>query len=276
MLVVATLGLTAYLLIFNRRYQLLLSGVTGRPIGYAPLFELMVYSRFLNHTVPQSGNAYRGIRLKADAGITYTAYVRSSVFFAWLDTTINFLIAGIVILTLEPSIEIHGVPVLPAVCVVWLTVVCAPLLLTAVWAQFETLGVANRIPSKFLMQNQTVSQGIGNFLRSPRAVLAFFALSSALFVLMSSVFWSLFMSTGVIVSGADLALFYALYRLTILVTLTPGNLGVRELAYGLLAGGLGVGLVVGVVATLLLRILTTVVLACAFIWFRLVARNMPE
>jgi hypothetical protein len=54
--------------------------------------------------------------------------------------------------------------------------------------------------------------------------------------------------------------FYALYRLTFHVNITPGNIGIRELAYGLLCAQADVGMSKGILVSAELRILSTVVL----------------
>jgi uncharacterized membrane protein YbhN (UPF0104 family) len=53
--------------------------------------------------------------------------------------------------------------------------------------------------------------------------------------------------------------------------ITPGNLGVRELAYGGFSGALGVGLGTGVLVTLMIRILSFSLLAAMALglkWYR--------
>lgn len=50
----------------------------------------------------------------------------------------------------------------------------------------------------------------------------------------------------------DLALFLALYKLSTLVVLTPGNLGIREMAFGFLSQALGIGMAEGILASAML------------------------
>lgn len=275
-LVAAVVLLVAYFLLYNKRYQTLLVGVTGIRVSFGVLYELMVHTRFLNQVVPQSGNAYRGVRLKTDIGIRYTDYVSSAALFAWLDTITNLLIATAVIFAVDSGLKLSGVSVLPAIIALSAALIVAPFILAHLARMLVQSGVATaRWPNLIASFDKSIS-GIRRFVAYPGAVTRFVVLSVLLFATMGSIFWLLFKSIGVQLSVSELALFYALYRMTILVTVTPGNIGVREFAYGALAGGLGVGALVGVVTTLVLRCLTAVVLAISYLIFQFLSIRRPD
>jgi uncharacterized membrane protein YbhN (UPF0104 family) len=80
------------------------------------------------------------------------------------------------------------------------------------------------------------------------------------FITMALVFQTLLGTVGVTLPTATLAVFYALYRLTFHINITPGNIGIREAAFGLLCSQADVAVSTGVLVSTELRILSIVVL----------------
>ena len=88
----------------------------------------------------------------------------------------------------------------------------------------------------------------------------FFLLSLIIFFLMSLVFKMLFLSVGIRIDISGLALFYTLYRITMYVNIIPGNLGLRELMYGVLGEQLNAGMLESMIVSILLRIFSYIAL----------------
>jgi uncharacterized membrane protein YbhN (UPF0104 family) len=259
--------MAAYFPIYSLRYQVLLQAVAQKRLPFGYLFGLMVLSRFLNQTAPQLGNAYRGVRLREDHGIPYTDYVASYVAFAWLDTIFNLVVAILLCSVAGAAhVSLGTVPALPALTSLLAATIFVPLLGLALVKRFAW--AAGRWP--------WVGQRLGRAVRLSTVVLRdalalgkFGGLSLAGFVLMGLVFWFLFRGLGATTSAWQLSLFYALYRMTMLLLLTPGSLGIREVASGGLGGILGVGLGVSVAVTIIIRVLGLIILAALAVAWKL-------
>jgi putative Mn2+ efflux pump MntP len=77
---------------------------------------------------------------------------------------------------------------------------------------------------------------------------------------MTQVFRILLAATGSVIDLATIGVFYALYRLTFHINITPGNLGIREIAYGLLCAGAHIGMSKGLLISAELRIFSAIIL----------------
>jgi uncharacterized membrane protein YbhN (UPF0104 family) len=75
--------------------------------------------------------------------------------------------------------------------------------------------------------------------------------------------WIGFAALGREVGAAEAIAFYVLLQLATYLTITPGNLGVQELAFGALAVGVGGAAVEGVVVSGLLRVTGVLALVAA-------------
>jgi len=58
----------------------------------------------------------------------------------------------------------------------------------------------------------------------------------------------------VLIHWTNLALFLAFYNMSLYLTITPGNIGVREIIFGALASALGVGMAEGIIASAVHRV----------------------
>ena len=59
---------------------------------------------------------------------------------------------------------------------------------------------------------------------------------------------------GVRVEVLGLTVLYTLYKLSVLLVITPGNLGVREIGIGIICQGLGIDIAEALMASLILRL----------------------
>ncbi len=77
----------------------------------------------------------------------------------------------------------------------------------------------------------------------------------------TGVLYLCFWSFGIEVELPVMALFYIVLKLSNQIIITPGNLGVRELAYGILSEQVQIGMAEGIMIAVVLRVLNTLVIA---------------
>jgi uncharacterized membrane protein YbhN (UPF0104 family) len=199
------------------------------------------------------GSVYRGVTLKRDYGVSYTDFISANVFFIWTDTLFNFLLAIILVVAVGAQLELFGMPVEYFLLLAFIAVLISPFVASAALAKMPQ---SSKLLKKLAQVNQQLLVG----LKDPSYMLGTTALALISFALMGTVFKLLLVALEVDVSISTLAVFYALYRLTFHVNLTPGNIGVRELAYGLLCAEAHIGMSKGLLISTELRILSILVL----------------
>lgn len=249
---IMTVLIVAFLL-HAQRFVLLIGEHCRCRIPLLDWVRMLVVVRFLNNLVPQMGSIHRGIALKRDFGISYTDYIAANIFFVWTDTLLNFLIALTLFQFGTTQLELFG---LSAGTFFGISSAC--LLLSPFLAQ-SLLG-RTKNPSKFIQKFAQVADELIEGLRSPRYMIATTAIALASFLLMTQVFRMLLSAVGAEADLATLAVFYALYRLTFHINVTPGNVGIREIAYGLLCAQARIGMSQGLLIAAELRVLSIVVL----------------
>jgi uncharacterized membrane protein YbhN (UPF0104 family) len=246
--------------LMSLRLSLAVESAGGPRISEFVWFRLTSVGQFLNLFGPL-GNVYRAVVLKRDHGLSYTAYASALFTFVWLDTLMAFLIALVVVTLLEPGLDMLGYPALLVLLVVIVATALAPLVALRVVSR---LGRA--VPARFSARLVQLFATAGEALRRPRFVARFLVLNLITTVVHASVLWLGFFAVGGRVGPSGLVLFQVFVRASNLIQITPGNVGINEFAYGLLAHVSHSSVEQGVSVALLNRTIgtvTTIVLGVA-------------
>lgn len=233
----------------------------GQGVSRVAWFRITSVGQFLNQFVPQLGNVYRAVVLKRDHGVSYLSYASALFAFVWLDTLMAFAIAFLIVAALEPGITLLGFPGLAVLLLVIAGTASGPVVAHALFSRFRPAS-----QSRHYARLVALLATARAMLRSPRFLTRFFLVNVVTTVVHATALFLGFHAVGASVGLAGLVLFQVFIRFSNLIQVTPGNLGVNELAYGLLAHasdataeqGVGVALLaraVGLVTVNLLGVL---------------------
>jgi uncharacterized membrane protein YbhN (UPF0104 family) len=243
-----------YLLLYSLRFVLLFEYHSGKKLGLLIWLRMIIVMRLLNNLFPQLGTIYRGVTLKRDFGISYTSFVSANLFFIWSDTVFNFVVAGLLLILLGTQLELWGVPAAPMLIIFGLLIAATP---------FPSKLLLKRIPSyltRFSARLTQIADEVASGAKDWRYLAKVNLVTLGSMISMILIFGELFKILGVELGLGTLAVFYALYRLTFYINITPGNIGIREFAYGLLCTQAGVSVGTGALVAAEVRIFSLIVL----------------
>jgi uncharacterized membrane protein YbhN (UPF0104 family) len=247
----------AYFLIYNFRLKLVFEKCSGQILPFWPVFKLLMLANFLNMVLSQVGNIYRAVRLKSEFNVSYTSYVSSLSSIYWLDTCFNFIVAIIVILTVKSDFQIGIFSAWKLFMVLALLVIAAPV-------AADTLLSKIKIKNNFLAWihsklSEVFTVTINN-LKDFRYILKIMVLGIPILLITVAGQFILFRGFGIILTIPALLVFYVLLRLSTFITITPGNIGVQEIAYGFLSQQMGIGMAQGILVSVVARVLSSIVI----------------
>lgn len=264
-LILGIIGLQLlYYLLQSCRFQIVIEKCSDRKIPFFPWLKLFVLGRFLNTIFSQTGNVYRSVRLKKDYGISYTRYIGAFASIAWLDTCMNLVIAVVVIAIANPGFVIGKLTAWKILTVLSAVCIAAPigseiLLRKLKFKNSRLLWIRSKL-------HEVLTISIRN-LRDPVFLLKFFAIGMVIFARTCIIFHLYFRVFDIHVGLPALAVFYALFKLSFFIVLTPGNLGVQEVAWGFLSEQMGFGMAEGVLVSAFIRAIGTAVICTLGIVF---------
>lgn len=239
-----------YQIFYGLRFQTIVEKCSGSRIPLLIWLKLLIVGRFLNHIFPQLGNVYRGASLKRDYGVPYTRYITAYVSLAWLDTTINLLLAALILFVTAPELKVAGVTAWGLLTAIAAAVAIVPALTELIFRSFKP---NFRYLSWLHEKLHEVFEVTVRSVRDLRYLLTVVVLGVLQFSAIGVMFFIVFNSMGIKARLPELALFYALFKISTHIILSPGNLGLRELAYGVLSTQIGIGMGEGIVAAAVLR-----------------------
>jgi uncharacterized protein (TIRG00374 family) len=254
LLVVAVLIVVSQALMSNR-FALAVELCGGRELPALTWFRLISVGQMLNLFAPQLGTIYRGVTLKREHGITYMSYASGLFAFVWLDLIAGLSIALAVIALLDPGLRLGPLPGLPLAAIALVVLVLAPfftrwLLALPRWSSAAITKIQGRM---------TTLLGGASALLHSRAVLSFLLVNVLVTLDQVATLWLLFHSVGASPPLAALLLFQVVLKLSNQVMITPGNLGITELMFGLLAYGAEFSVEQGLAVALLNRVIGMIV-----------------
>jgi hypothetical protein len=241
--------------------MLVLEKCSEKKIPYLQFFRIFIFGLTINKIFPQSGNIYRSITLKNRFGIAYTSYISAYSSFAWLDSWQNMIIAIAILALNQSSFQLWGVNAIFLLSALAVIIVCAPFLFYILSTGFKKL--YDRpfwIHSKLAEVLYTILSN----LRDLNFLFKISLMGILVFTTTCGLFFLCFETIDIHLPPSQLALFYALYKITAITNITPGNFGIRELAYGILSEQLQLTMADGVFVSVIIRILNYIVLFSLF------------
>jgi uncharacterized membrane protein YbhN (UPF0104 family) len=248
--------ITLHNFVYALRLHHVFSETTGKSFRYMEWLKLAVLGRFLNHFVPQLGNVYRSLQLKSKFQINHTVYASSFVSFIWLDICVNLLIAIVTFHYFSFDLVVFDISLLVFFYVFLCILALTPFLIYYL-SHFEVR------TERFTWLKGRFDEAIKiitNSAKSPVFLFTFICLTLLSSGMMITFFYLMFSGIGIQVEKLEMVVFNLVHRLASNVVITPGNLGLRELAYGTLSASFSMGLASGVIVSGALRVLSFVIL----------------
>lgn len=259
--VAASVGLVAFQVLYlgvqSARFHVVIARFAEHPVGFWPWTRIFVIGRFLNLFVPQAGNVYRALVLRRQHNVSIQRFLVAFVNAPWLAMILNFLFGAGAVAVLAPNVQVAGVALWMLLLLATLATSLAPLVAVAVLPLFPQRW---RAAAWLRARLQEMIAVTFESLREPAYLARVTLWTLVAFVQASLMLWFGFMALGAQVGVAEAVAFYVLLQLTTYVQLTPGNLGLQELAFAALSAGFGASAADGVLVSTIVRVTGVVAL----------------
>ena len=242
--------LAIYFLVYSLRLQRVVEFWAKCNIPKIHFLKVVILGRLYNTLFPQLGFLYRGMTLKRDYDIQHSNYFGSQIAFGILDLIANILIYLTVWVAYEKTLFLAAI-----------TFIACGSSILFIFSKLRHFPLpANNTEGKLLLWLKEFRTRCSE-INQPTFYIPFFILSLLSLVLMTTVFSSYFNQLSNPLSLPIIILFYTLYRITFYLSITPGNLGLRELAFGFIGAGFGVPAAAAALIALSIRIQAYIILA---------------
>jgi uncharacterized protein (TIRG00374 family) len=226
----------------------------SHPISFFTAFKYFTLGAFINVFVPHGGGVYRAVMFKKDGNIRYRDAISILVSFGWLSTLVSLGMGIAIVAIYKPAMQIKEVPVLLFFILLLLVQVLSIRALD-LWVQ--------RFHSPRREGLRRILQMGGDIVERITAVMknAPLLLKSIILICLNVgiTIWALYLlfaSIGVSADITYLTIYAVTIRLSSVIELTPGNLGVREFVFALLSSGMGQGAAQGITISMMWRLIT--------------------
>lgn len=250
-------------LIYAWRLHIIIRKISGVVLPVFSWLKFFLISRFLGLYAGQAGNIYRATVLKSRYNISITKYISSFVFITWIDTCLGILFGVAVISIFAPTMMLFGLNAIGLLLIVFIVQLIVPLMIYWILSRIKLSGrfltwLHGRLSLMVNVMASSLKDPVYLFKVSLTGFISF--INSTIVIYLC--FWGL----GLDISLSGAALFFTVAKLSNRLIITPGNLGIREVVYGVVSEQVGVGMSQGILASVVIRVvnlLTTTVLGIA-------------
>ena len=254
-----------YLVIVSYRTLIILNEITTKKIKFIDWFRLTIKGRFISKFIPQGGNIYRGIILKKSNNLSYNKYISYLGIFSWIDIIINLFVCLILLVILDSELMLMDYRALTIIFYSLLVIFLGPFLFKIL---VEQLRFSNKFFDKlkiFTTENVIKSLKKITLLNLIKVVLIGIL---SIFVTVGTYYFS-YSFLNLYPDIAKLSLYVCFIRISFVVSMTPGNIGINELLLGTLTELTGGTLVEGITVALIIRLLTYFTLGILSLIFKI-------
>lgn len=220
-------------------------------------FKIMFVSRMANNLVSKSGSVYKAYILKNSFDFTYTHYFHVATMYSWLKVFVNLVLVSLCLLFFMPDLKFGDYSALLIMGCLSIVIFLSPFIIDRLFHLIKP-----KSGFIFMIYNK-VAGIIAALVENAKDITFMAKLISLIFIqfgLYIVLFKILFTGVNIDIGYAELSLFIAIQQVSVLLFITPGNIGVRELLYGVVGGAIGIGIAEGVVVSALLRVVTYLVI----------------
>lgn len=228
-----------------------------RNMPFLNWFRIFVTSRTMNMLMGQLGNAYRAVSLKRIYGFPYSKMAGTYLIFSLLDALLNCLLMAVAVAIWNPPLRLGVLPVLPvAAAMTGGLALLMPLVAVTGRAIARRTGGASGFGARLTRSAADILASFTDL----KLVAVVSGIGFLTFLLNMGMVYVAFAGIGKSLDMPSLVIFVGILRFSYIIVITPGNLGIREMAYGFLSTAMGIEMSQGMVASALLRFSTYTVL----------------
>lgn len=223
--------------------------IIGDPtIKIFPFIKIYILARFLTKIVPQSGNIYMGKMLKDKFKLNYSTFIER-LFSLYLLDTLFIVLLSVVILFFTINNTLLITKIDHSFIILGISFLAIALLFIYIYNK------NSKYKNEWINKTIQIYLNIINSLKNIYLVLKIFIYSFLSFLLMSFIFYQMFSSLSLDVNISYAIIFTSVLRVSQLVKITPGNIGVSEFLLAYVADFLGIGFNNGVMISLIYRVI---------------------
>jgi uncharacterized membrane protein YbhN (UPF0104 family) len=254
---------TLHLWLYSLQFYFVLRQCVHKPLPFIAFFKTIILGRFLSSVAPQAGAVYRAVYLKRKFDISYTRYVSGFFCFLWIDAAMNILFSAVIFGYFDPAFHIRQISIwwiLLGLAVVWFLPILFEFLFGRISFRVYWLAWLHERFSEIL---QTAIGSLSDHTMLVRVICA----NSLNFVNNILIFYLCLSGFKGTITLPMLAMFFMLLKVSSYLILTPGNLGIREIAYAFLAEQMGLSLGEGMALSIFYRLFGMIIVLLFGLYF---------
>jgi len=227
-------------------------------------FRFHFVKRFLNMHIPQSGNVYEAIKMREIFGIDILSYTASFGAVNWFNACFNCAIALVVLLAWTGFSGQINLFIIFGILFILSLLITVPPLIDYFCLRVGKLAFSGAV-STYVHKAHDLVRSMREDILDVHVFFKLLFWNTLLFCVGIATLFIGFKTLDVNIGLKGLIPFVVLSLMSGLVSILPGNIGIVEYAYGFLGSAFNLTISVGILLSLMFRIVTYVVFLVTFL-----------
>ena len=215
-------------------------------------YRLHLVGQLGNLLLPQAGNIYRALTLKRSHAVPYSRFLEMTILKIWIELTLALCIIFLIFSIYQKSLPNDYKLVIGILGLLVVIVVSLPFISKTTSSALLNIPLQRHVKS-FWIRAYSSSEFLTIAVTKKSFLLHISIVTTAMLALSAFAQFLGFSALGVETSARELSILVILLRISNYVILTPGNLGVREIAYAISANAMGINMADAILVSMMIR-----------------------
>ena len=238
----------------------------NKNIFWLKWFRFHFTKRFMNMHLPQSGNVYEAIKMKEKFGIDIFSYTKSFGAVNWFNACFNCAVSLIVLVAWTGLSGEMNFNIIVGILIILILLIIVPPLIDycCLYARdIASPGAVNTLANK---AHELVLSMRRDILKTHIFIKLLFW-NSLFFCMSVGIIFIGFRTLDINIALKSLIPFVVLNTMVGLISILPGNIGIVEYAYGFIGSAINLSMSIGILLSLIFRLITYIVFLTTFLIF---------
>ena len=235
-----------FLIISSSLNFLVFSHKNKEKINKVKFLKIFIIARFLSKIIPQSGNIFMARELKNKFGLDYSKFLERIISFYLIDILFVISLSLIIFLVLDSNIMIGGYN-LSILLLSLLTAITISLIILNLY------GERFSVTKSYIRKINEIINNTLNILKDYHQVFRILILITLAFIIVNATYATIISGLNIKLNITLIVVFTILFRLSHILNITPGNIGINEFIFAFVGSYLNIGFSAGMLICMIYR-----------------------
>ena len=215
-------------------------------INKVKFLKIFIIARFLSKIIPQSGNIFMAKELKNKFGLNYSNFLERIISFYLINVLFIISLSLLIFFVLDYSIMIGSYNLSILLLSLLIAITISLIILNLYGERFS-------VTKSYIRKINEIINNTLNILKDYHQVFRILILITLAFIIVNATYATIISGLNIKLNIALIVVFTILFRLSLIINITPGNIGINEFIFAFIGSYFNIGFSAGMLICMIYR-----------------------